>query len=112
VYFNLGEDEKHTVDLKTYKTCRFIKVIPTGFRSQPINYADCQEFNKDQAELQFFGACGYLCESLVSETPKNQNYAYSAELDVALEVSVLADDKEIAHTNHLTIQHFRGSSQL
>jgi hypothetical protein len=41
LYFNLKDKDKMTIDLSSSKPCKFIKVIPTAFRSSPINYADC-----------------------------------------------------------------------
>ena len=47
LYFKFDQQERMTIDLLSYRTCRFLKVIPTGFRSKPINYADCQDFKID-----------------------------------------------------------------
>jgi hypothetical protein len=47
----MGEAEKINIDLGMHKACKFIKIVPTGFRSRPINFADCQDFSQDSAEL-------------------------------------------------------------
>lgn len=47
IYFDMGNEDKLNINLGTNKACKFIKIVPTAFRSQPINYADCQDFSKD-----------------------------------------------------------------
>jgi len=91
VYFNFKDQERVTVDLAQYRACKFIKVIPTGFRRAPINYADCQDFSKDQAELQFFGASGYILESLLHELPEPEKYCANPELNVRIGIEVMSN---------------------
>ena len=41
--------------------------MPTGFRSQPINYATTEVFSDHMCEMQFFGVSGYEVENLLAE---------------------------------------------
>jgi hypothetical protein len=32
IFFDMGEEEKIIIDLEMHKACKFIKIVPTGFR--------------------------------------------------------------------------------
>ena len=43
-FFDFGQQEKLDLDIPFRSSCRYIKVMPTAFREQPINYAATEPF--------------------------------------------------------------------
>ena len=66
-FFDFKDQEQIELDFRFRKSCKYIKLVPTAFRSLPINYADVKPYEKHQAECQFFGVAGYETESLLCQ---------------------------------------------
>lgn len=66
-FFDFGEQEKLNIDVQFRSACRYIKVMPTAFRSAPINYAETEIFTENSVEMMFFGISGYEVETLLAE---------------------------------------------
>ena len=43
-FFDFGQQEKLDLDIPFRSSCRYIKVMPTAFREQPINSAATEPF--------------------------------------------------------------------
>ena len=58
--FLIGAQPGVTVEIlpQYFKKFRFVKLVPTGFRTLPINFSKTK-FHSKQAEIQFFGVNGY-----------------------------------------------------
>lgn len=65
------------LDLGFQRSCKYIKVLPTAFRTQPLNYhQSCKLEAHNAPEMEFFGVSGYEVEHTLSEGQGSSNLAH------------------------------------
>jgi len=112
-FFEFDEGPSITIDIDFKKSCRYIMLKPTGFRSKPHHFR--QSVNDLPMELEFFGVLGSsqpydssvdFCGSsdLVTSSKQNERPILSGHEIV---INDLETDEELLRLDSLPISHLR-----
>ena len=106
-YFDFGWSVELTGSISWRKPWKYVKLVPTGFKTTAKNSFPQERFNSYPIEFQFFGVCGDEVESTVDFTeysngvtlPHNiQNvcktgYSFNVEVHVWTQQQTLDNDE-------------------